>query len=281
MFVLRTNQNHRLDHRWIPGTDPSAPTLVFLHQGLGSISTWRDFPDRVVAETGASALVYSRLGHGHSDPLTEPRGLDYLHREALEVLPSVLDQMGIDDPLLIGHSDGASIALIFAAASGWPLRGAIIEAPHIFVEPITLAGVRQMTETARTTDLLERLKRHHRSPEPLFRAWSDTWLEPSFAGWNIESLLPDIECPLLLIQGEDDEYGTPEQVHAIARQISASSQTLLLPGCGHTPHRDRAELVLKVQADFIRRIIAESKAANRTAKDRVKEDQRCAALCAP
>lgn len=255
MSAFLTFQGRRIEHRWIPGIGESGgtgPTLVFLHQGLGSTSSWRDYPDRLSAATGAPALVYSRLGHGGSDPMTGPRGLDYLHREALEVLPAVLDQMGITDPLLVGHSDGATIALIFAASSGRPLRGAIVEAPHSFIEPITLEGVREAAEETRAADLIERLRRHHRDPEPLFRAWTDTWLSPSFAAWNIEGLLPAIRCPLLLIQGENDEYGTPEQIHAVARQVRGPAETLLLPCCGHTPHRECEDLVLEAGASFIR-----------------------------
>jgi pimeloyl-ACP methyl ester carboxylesterase len=231
--------------------DGDAPALVFLHEGLGSVALWRDFPERVAAATGRRVFLYSRAGHGQSDLPDGPRTPRFMHEEALDVLPPLLAEHGIERPVLIGHSDGASIALIFAAASGRSLRGAVIEAPHCFVEPITLAGVREMTESAEATDLLERLKRHHRDPEPLFRAWSDTWLEPGFVDWNIEGLLPDIRCPLLLVQGEGDPYGTPEQIHAVA-----PTETLLLPDCGHTPHRDCAERVLKANTAFIRRTLA-------------------------
>lgn len=246
-----TFKGRRLDYRWIEGTDPTAPTLVFLHEGLGSISLWRDFPDQVAAATGAPTLIYSRLGHGRSDPPLAPRDLDYLHREALDVLPAVLAHFGIDSPILIGHSDGASIALIHAAAADRPVRGVIVEAPHSFVEPITLAGIRGAVEAARTTDLLQKLGRHHDDTEALFRAWSGVWLTPPFADWNIEDLLPKITCPTLVIQGEGDEYGTPRQVHAVTERVSGPAEGLLLPDCGHTPHRDQAEAVLNAIARFI------------------------------
>ncbi len=247
-----TYQGHRLDHRWIDGTAPAAPTLVFLHEGLGSIGLWRDFPERVAAATGAPTLVYSRLGHGRSDPFLYRRGMDYLHREALDVLPAVLDHFGIENPVLVGHSDGASIALIHAASSGRPVRGLVLEAPHSFVEPVTLAGIRDAVEAARTTDLLEKMGRHHNDAPALFSAWADTWLTPPFADWNIEALLPAILCPTLVIQGEADEYGTPEQVHAITRQASGPAEGLLLPDCRHTPHRDQPEAVLDATVRFIR-----------------------------
>lgn len=247
-----TFAGRRLDHRWIAGTDPAAPPLVFLHEGLGSIGLWRDFPDRVAAATGARTLVYSRLGHGRSDPPPGVRGMDYLHREALDVLPAVLDQCGIETPILVGHSDGASIALIFAALAGRPVRGLVLEAPHSFVETVTLTGIRDAVEAARTTDLLQKLSRHHDAAEALFRAWSDTWLSPPFAGWTIEKSLPAIRCPTLVIQGEDDEYGTPEQVHAITRRVSGPAEGLLLPRCGHTPHRDQPDAVLDATVRFIR-----------------------------
>jgi len=208
----------------------------------------------VATATGAPALIYSRLGHGRSDPPFGPRDLDYLHREALDVLPAVLDHFGIRNPILIGHSDGASIALIHAAASDRPVRGLVLEAPHSFVEPITLAGIRDAVETARTTDLLQKLGRHHDDAEALFGAWSGVWLTPPFADWNIEELLPAIRCPTLVIQGEGDEYGTPQQVHSITNQVSGPAQGLLLPDCGHTPHRDQADAVLNATVRFIQSV---------------------------
>lgn len=244
----------RLEYRRIPAADPTLPELVFLHEGLGSISLWRDFPDQLAAATGAGALIWSRRGYGRSDPQPGPFATGYLEREAVEILPRVLDHFAIERPLLIGHSDGGTIALLFAALAGRPLAGAVVEAAHVFVESITLAGIRDAVAAWETTDLRARLGRHHADPDHTFRLWADVWLSPPFAAWNIEQHLPRITAPLLVIQGEDDEYGTPDQVHAITRQSSGPADPLLLPACGHTPHRDKAGDVLAAMAGFLRRV---------------------------
>ncbi|MGQ9365153.1 alpha/beta fold hydrolase [Azospirillum sp. ST 5-10] len=246
-------QNRRLESRWIPG-DAAAPTLVFLHEGLGSVSLWRDFPDKVAAATGSPVLIYGRAGHGRSDPAEGTRGVDYQHREALEVLPQVLDHFMIRDPILIGHSDGGSIALIYAGGSGRPVRGLVLEAPHVFVEDVSITGIETAVEVWNASDLPERLSRHHDDAEGLFDAWSGIWLSPEFRSWNIEEYLPGITAPVLVIQGEDDEYGTLAQVDAIARQVSGPVETLVLPNCRHSPHRDQQPTVLRAAANFIRRI---------------------------
>jgi len=243
---------HRLEYRLIPAAKPNVPFLVFLHEGLGSIGLWRDFPDRVAAATGCAVLLYSRYGFGRSDILIEePRKPDYLHAEALDVLPRVLDHFGIVEPILIGHSDGASIALIYAAASGQPLKGIVAEAAHVFVEEITLAGIRDAVHAWNTTELPSRLARHHTDAERTFRGWHEIWLAPAFRDWNIEHLLPAITCPTLVIQGEGDEYGTLEQVEKIVRQVSGPVEKLALANCGHTPHRDQAETVLNAIMWFV------------------------------
>lgn len=242
---------HRLDYRRIPAARSAAPTLVFLHEGLGSIGLWRDFPDRVAAATGCGALLYSRHGFGRSDVLAEPRRPDYLHVEALTVLPEVLDHFGIVEPILIGHSDGASIALIHAGGGGRPVAGLVVEAPHVFVEEITLAGIRDAVKTWETTDLPRRLARHHLDAERTFRGWYEIWLDPVFRSWNIEDRLAGITAPALVIQGEDDEYGTLEQVRKVAGQVAGPAETLVLTRCGHTPHRDQAEAVLREIAVFV------------------------------
>ncbi|PKP67441.1 MAG: alpha/beta hydrolase, partial [Alphaproteobacteria bacterium HGW-Alphaproteobacteria-5] len=197
----------------VRSTGTTGPMLVFLHEGLGSIAQWRDFPFAVSLAAHLSAVVYERGGYGNADPLDGPRSIRYIHEEALQSLPEVLRQLQIEDAILIGHSDGGSIALIFAAL--WPqkVRGIITEAAHVFVEDSTLAGIREAVNQYDSTDLPERLLRYHGSnTEAAFRGWSETWLSPAFRDWNIEEYLPGVRCPVLAIQGRDDEYGTPAQV---------------------------------------------------------------------
>ncbi len=213
------------------------PTLVFLHEGLGSVALWKQFPRQVAEAAGCPALVYSRYGYGKSDKLTEAREVDYMHREALDVLPEVLDRLDIHAPVLIGHSDGASIALIHAGAGKRPVRGVVAMAPHVFVEDITVKSIAAAKTTFQTTDLPQRLGRYHDDSASTFQGWNDIWLHPDFLRWNIEEFLSGVKCPLLLIQGEDDQYGTVAQVEAIARQVSGPVETILLPDCAHSPHQ--------------------------------------------
>ncbi|HZH26004.1 MAG TPA: alpha/beta hydrolase [Azospirillaceae bacterium] len=247
----------RLEVRRFPATRPGAPPMVFLHEGLGSIGLWRDTPGKLAAATGGEAIVYSRQGYGRSEPPSGPRGLDYLHREALGVLPELLDRLGIERPVLVGHSDGGSIALIHAAhaaGAARPPTGLIVEAAHVFVEDVTLAGIRDAVAAYRTTPLRDRLARYHDDVDHVFHAWADTWLSPPFRDWNIEALLPQVACPILVIQGDRDEYGTPAQVEAIAAQVSGPARTFLVPDCGHTPHRERADVVLPAMAAFLKEL---------------------------
>jgi pimeloyl-ACP methyl ester carboxylesterase len=228
------------------------PTLVFLHEGLGSISQWRDFPDRIAAATGLPAIVYARYGHGQSEVLQQPQGVDFMHREALESLPELLRQLGVERPVLIGHSDGASIALIYAGA-GHPLRGLVAMAPHVFVEDISIEGITAAKQTFETTDLPQKLARHHRDAVKTFYGWNDVWLAPAFRSWNIEAFLPAITCPLLAIQGHGDEYGTMAQVDAIARLAGGPVEVLKLDQCGHSPQKDQPEIVAGAVIDFVAR----------------------------
>jgi pimeloyl-ACP methyl ester carboxylesterase len=239
-----------LEHRRIEAAHADAPTLVFLHEGLGSAGLWRDFPDRLASATGCGALVYSRLGYGRSGPHEGPRGIDYMHVEALEVLPAVLAACAIDRPILVGHSDGASIALIHAG-TGHAVRALILEAPHVFVEDITIAGIAAAKQAWGSSDLPARLARHHDDAGRTFRGWNDIWLDPAFRSWTIEPFLPAITCPMLLIQGEDDEYGTFAQLDAIAAAVRGSVDQLRLPACRHTPHRDQPEATLAAMARFV------------------------------
>ena len=245
---------HDLECQLLPACEADRPTLVFLHEGLGSLSMWRDFPARVAAATGCRALVYSRAGYGQSTPVPEPFGVRYMHDEALIVLPALLDRLAIERPVLIGHSDGASIALIHAGGSGRAVAGLVLLAPHVFVEDLSVASITAARVAFETTDLATRLARHHRDPAATFRRWNDIWLHPDFRGWNIGEYLPRVRCPVLAIQGEDDEYGTAAQLKAIREHAGAPVDVLLLADCRHSPHRDQPEATLAATAGFIARI---------------------------
>ena len=247
-------RGHRIEYQRLGTGDALAPTLVFLHEGLGSISQWRDFPERIVEKTGLPAIVYARYGHGQSEVLQQPHGVDFMHREALESLPELLRALGIERPILIGHSDGASIALIYAGA-GHPLQGLVAMAPHVFVEDISIEGIVAAKQAFETTDLPQKLARHHSDVRKTFYGWNDVWLAPAFRSWNIEAFLPAIQCPLLAIQGYGDEYGTMAQVDAIARQAGGPVEVLNLEDCGHSPQKDQPEIVAKAIVEFVRRCV--------------------------
>jgi pimeloyl-ACP methyl ester carboxylesterase len=245
----------RLETLWIAPSQegPSRqgrPTIVMLHEGLGSIALWKDFPERLAERTGCGVLAYSRYGHGASETLAERRPVEYLHREGEVVLPALLAALGIDRPVLLGHSDGASIALIYAGAVPDGPGALILEAPHVFVEELTVTSIARVKTAFETTDLGRKLGRFHADAATMFWGWNDIWLDPRFRAWNIEGYLQAIRCPTLAIQGEDDEYGTAEQLAAIHRQIS-HAEIMLLPHCGHSPHRDQAEATLEHMAAFI------------------------------
>jgi pimeloyl-ACP methyl ester carboxylesterase len=197
-------------------------------------------------------MIYARYGHGQSEVLREAHGVDFMHREALESLPELLRLLGIERPILIGHSDGASIALIHAG-SGHLLQGLVAMAPHVFVEDISIEGITAAKGSFETTDLAQKLARHHRDPARTFYGWNDVWLSPGFRGWNIERFLPAIECPLLVIQGRGDEYGSMAQVDAIARQAGGQVAVLKLEQCGHSPQRDQPDIVVSAIAEFVAR----------------------------
>lgn len=245
---------HNLEHTWQGPRPDKAPTLVFLHEGLGCVSTWRDFPARVAEATGCGALVYSRAGYGNSDPIELPRLVNFMHTEALATLPEVLDMFSIHDAILIGHSDGGSIALIYAGGTHDPrLRGLILLAPHVFVEDVSIESIRKAKEDYETGPLKQALTRHHgTNVECAFRGWNNVWLAPEFRRWNIEEYLPGINVPILVIQGEGDQYGTLQQVEAIERGCKCPVQRLILPHCGHSPHRDQPERTLAAITAFVR-----------------------------
>ena len=241
-----------LAYEWVGEDSGGKPTLVFLHEGLGSIRQWRDFPATVAMATGCRALVYDRYGYGQSDVLAEPRRtVRFMHDEALVSLPALLDALRIENPVLIGHSDGASIALIHAGA-GRAVRGVVAMAPHVFIEPVCLSSIRKATDAFETTDLPARLGRYHREVRKTFYGWADVWLDPDFAGWDIRAdHLPNVGCPVLAIQGYGDEYGTMAQLDEIAARVKGACELLKLADCGHTPFRDQPEAVLKEVTRFV------------------------------
>jgi pimeloyl-ACP methyl ester carboxylesterase len=241
----------RLEYQMIDAADGRADTLVLLHEGLGSLVLWRDFPAKLAAATGWRALVYSRQGYGQSDPMPGPRAVGYMHDEARIVLPALLDELRIERPVLIGHSDGGSIALIHAGGTTRPVRGVVTMAAHVFVEDVTVKSIAEAKTAFETTNLGERLGRYHRDAAAAFWGWNDIWLDPAFRAWNIESFLPEIVCPVLAIQGVDDEYGTPAQVEAIIRGVGGPARELLLPSCRHSPHRDQEAATTQAIVGFV------------------------------
>jgi pimeloyl-ACP methyl ester carboxylesterase len=243
-----------LEFEWLDAGDAAKPVLVFLHEGLGSIRQWRDFPMRVAKATGCRVLAYNRYGYGNSDPLESPHETTFMHDEARVALPQVLEALGVDNPVLVGHSDGASIALIHAG-SGHAVRGVVVEAPHVFVEEHGLGGIVEAKRAFESGSLRDGLAKYHRDPGKTFRGWNDVWLSPAFRSWNIEGFLPGIQCPVLAIQGEDDQYGTMAQLEAIRRQVSGPCELLKLPACGHSPHRDQPEAVAAAIARFVESVL--------------------------
>lgn len=237
----------RLETRTIPGA-ADKPWLVFLHEGLGSVSLWRDFPEKLARRLDMPALVYSRQGYGQSDGLEGPREPDFMHREALDVLPRLLDAHGIGRALLVGHSDGASIALIHAAHGPKRVAGAVLMAPHVMVEAISQQSIARIAETYERTDLRNRLSRHHAHVDDAFLGWSRIWLDPRFRTWSLGAECARLAVPTLLIQGEDDEYGTLAQLDAIEAVAPLKPVRLVLARCGHAPWRDReADMMTAIQ----------------------------------
>lgn len=241
-------QGLQLEALDLPATRPDRPPLALLHEGLGCVAMWRDFPERLASATGCRTVAWSRAGYGGSDPYPEPRTREYLHREAREALPAFLSAAGLERPVLVGHSDGATIALLYAA---WfdPLA-VVAMSPHEFVEEETLAGLRAAREAWRTTDWRARLARHHRDVDRVFHDWNDTWMAPEFRDWSIEEELSDIRCSVLAIQGEEDQYATMRQVHVIAER-APQAVVLKLPGCGHSPHLEQPDRVVEALARFV------------------------------
>ncbi len=244
---------HRIEYDRIETAASNRPTLVLLHEGLGSVAMWRDFPGRLAHATGCNALVYSRHGYGNSDPLTTPRAVRYMHDEALVVLPELLDALAIERPILVGHSDGGSIALIHAGSAIRPVAAVVTMAAHVLVEDISVASIAAAKMAFETTDLRAKLARYHADVDSAFWGWNRIWLDPDFRAWNIEAYLPGIACPVLAIQGEDDEYGTMEQMRRIGAQVR-DVELVELEDCRHSPHKDQPEAVLDVITRFVDRV---------------------------
>lgn len=248
----------RLEYRWVgPARTPrdSRPALIFLHEGLGCVDLWRDFPARVADGAGLPALVYSRQGYGRSDPCTLPRSLRYMHDEGLDILPALLERAGIGPHILIGHSDGASIAIVYAGgAARAGFLGAALLAPHVFNEDVSVRSIAAAKQAYETGELKARLERWHgANVDCAFYGWNGAWLDPAFRAWNIEGYLPKIERPLMVVQGRGDEYGTLKQVDAIAAQAGAGCEPVVLDDCGHSPHRDQPDATLAALLRFIER----------------------------
>lgn len=243
----------RIEYRWAGSSDAAAPVMVFLHEGLGSVALWKDFPDLLCKTLGLRGLVWSRPGYGRSTPraVDDQWAPDFMHRQAREVLPALFDALGIRRPWLFGHSDGGSISLLHASMFPDALRGAIVLAPHIMVEELSVTSIAQARIAYQREGLRERLARYHDDVDSAFYGWNDIWLAPAFRNWNIEAALDAIRCPLLAIQGEDDEYGTMRQVLDI-RDHLPDTEVLALPACGHSPHRDQPQAVI----DAVQRLIA-------------------------
>jgi pimeloyl-ACP methyl ester carboxylesterase len=248
----------RIEYAWVGPADRSAPLLVFLHEGLGSVAMWKNFPAQLCEAAGCRGLVYSRPGYGRSTPrpANQTLGVDFMHRQAREVLPALLRALGIDAarerPWLFGHSDGGSIALLYAASFPRHIGGAIVVAPHILVEDVAVTSIEKARAAYLTTDLRQRLGKYHDDPDSAFWGWNDIWLHPSFRAWSIEEDLSAITCPLLAVQGLDDEYGTLAQIRGIA-QRAPQTELLELPGCGHSPHNQQPRQVIDAVTGFMRR----------------------------
>ncbi|UCH38921.1 MAG: alpha/beta hydrolase [Gammaproteobacteria bacterium] len=245
-----------IEYQWIGVANEAAPLLVFLHEGLGSLAMWRDFPERLCRAAGCRGLVYSRPGYGRSTARAKDENwdVDFMHRQAYALLPALLDRLDVDSetrpPWLFGHSDGGSIALLYAAAYPRRVAGIIVIAPHIMVEELSVKSIEQARVAYLQTDLRERLGRYHADPDSAFWGWNDIWLLPQFRGWSIEDEIGDIRCPLLAVQGVNDEYGTLEQVHGIARRVK-QAEIIELRDCGHSPHRDQAQRLIDASTRFL------------------------------
>lgn len=257
MDLSFTIAGKHIEAAWHGPTPDRAPSLVLLHEGLGSVAMWKEFPQRLAECTGYGVLVYSRPGYGWSDAVELPRPLAYMHDEAREILPALLDQAGIRKAILIGHSDGASIATIYAGSrQDFRVRGLVLIAPHFFVEDVSVGSIAAAKDAYETGDLRQRLAKYHRDVDGAFWGWNRAWLDPKFRSWRIDEYLPYIRVPILIIQGEDDQYGTRAQVAVAERETYCPVEVRMLRDAGHSPHADRADETLSAISEFVTRVLA-------------------------
>jgi pimeloyl-ACP methyl ester carboxylesterase len=247
----------KLEYRLIGPLPSQAPTIVMLHEGLGCVGTWGDFPDKLQAATGAGVFVYSRAGYGASSPAKLPRPINFMDIEALDVLPKILDAIGFRRGILFGHSDGASIATIYAGGiQDHRVRGVVLIAPHFIVEDFGLLSIAKTKTEFETGNLRDKLARRHKDPDGAFNGWSDVWLDPKFRDWDISERLAYIRVPIAIIQGGDDQYGTMRQIEIADNECYCPVDVSLIPGAAHSPHREAADLTLKIAADFAKRLFS-------------------------
>ncbi len=257
----------QLEYRWFAPAAEGRPTLVFLHEGLGCVALWKDFPEIVARATGCGTLVYSRAGYGRSSPVPVPRPLRYMHDEGLEALPRLLDSLDLRNVVLVGHSDGASISLIHAGSgSADRVVGLVLLAPHVFNEDVCVASIRQAKDAYVDGDLRPKLQRFHGdNVDCAFWGWNHAWLDPDFYFWNIEEYLPGVAVPVMVIQGRDDEYGTAVQYECIEANCAGPVQVVVFDQCRHSPHRDQGEQTLAAVVDFLSRLPCQPALASPTA----------------
>jgi pimeloyl-ACP methyl ester carboxylesterase len=251
---LQVSADETIFYSLIEGNDENC-CLVFLHEGLGCTKMWNDFPERLCRMTGCPGLVYDRIGYGQSSSMIKDRTIHYLHDYALRELPHVIEAVIPGQTyVLIGHSDGGSISLIFGSENPPGLKGIVTEAAHVFVDAVTLAGIRVADEAFERGKFNRLIKYHGDKTRQLFKAWSDTWQKESFSHWNIEYMLPSIQCPVLVIQGVNDQYGTEDQVNSIVSKVAGRSEAIFVADCGHAPHREQPEIVLEKISYFVGKV---------------------------
>src|SRR2546425_5187858 len=267
----------RLEYRMIGPRPDAAPTIAMLHEGLGCVGLWGDFPDQLQAATGAGVFVYSRAGYGRSSPVTLPRPLSFMHDEAREVLPRLLGRIGFHRGLLLGHSDGASIAAIYAGSiQDHRVRGLVLIAPHFFTEDMGLAEITRTKAAFEAGPLRAKLARWHADPDNAFNAWCGPWLDPEFRKWELGDELAHIRVPILIVQGEDDQYGTVRQIEMAQQECYCPVDVALLPNTRHAPHREAPEATLRATSEFINRLLREHHEGDMAAQNRALQSSAAA-----